>query len=89
MGVDISDGVGFLLVFLSCYYRLGSDVECMLARSSSEVVMVTPSEGCVVGWSGGGVGSAGIMPGVFDLVACWCVRGAKRICVGSVGVDYL
>ena len=86
MGVDISDGVGFLLVFLSCSYRLGGYVECMLARSPSEVGMVTPSEGCVIGWSGGGVGSAGIMPGVFYLVTRWCVHGAKRICVGSVGV---
>ena len=62
-------------------------MECMLARSSSKVGMVTPSEGCVIGWSGGGVGSAGIMPGMFDLVTRWCVRGAKHICVGSVGVD--
>ena len=87
MGVDISDGFGFLIVFLSCSYCLGGDVECMLARSSSEVGMVTPSEGCVIGWSGGGLGSAGIMPSVFDLVTRWCVRVAKRIGVGSVGVD--
>ena len=87
MGVDISDGVGFLLVFLSCSYCLGGDVECMLARSLSEVGMVTPSEGCVIGWSGGGVGSASILPGVFALVTRWCVRGAKIICVGYVGVD--
>ena len=79
MGVDISDGLGFLMVFLICYYRLGGDVECMLARSPSEVGMVTPSEVCVIGWSGGGVGSAGIMPGVFALIMCWCVCGAKRI----------
>ena len=87
MGVDISDGFGFLLVFLSCSYRLGGGVVCMLARSSSEVGMVTPSEVCVIGWSGGGVGYAVIIPGVFDLVTRWCVRGAKCICVGSVGVD--
>ena len=49
--------------------------------------MVTPSEGCVNGMVSGGVGSTGIIPGVFDLVTSWCVRGAKRICVGAVGVD--
>ena len=49
--------------------------------------MVTPSEGFFSGWYGGDVGSAGIMPGVFALVMCWCVRRAKCICVGYVGVD--
>ena len=87
MGVDIYDGVGLFLVFLSCSYRLGVDLDFMLARSPSEVGMVTPSEGCVIGWSGGGVGSASILPGVFALVTRWCVCGANQICVGDVGVD--
>ena len=28
-----------------------------------------------------------IIPGVFGIVTSWCVRGAKDICVGAVGVD--
>ena len=91
MGVNISDGVGFcifvLLVVLSRFDSLGGDMECVLVHSPSEVGMVTPSEGCVSGWSVGGFGSAGIMTGVFDLVMRWCVHGAKRICVDAVGVD--
>ena len=59
----------------------------MMARSPSEVSMVKISEGCVIGWSGGGVGYAGIVPGAFALVTRWYVRGAKRICVGAIGMD--
>ena len=59
----------------------------MLVRSPSEVSTVKPSESCVSGWSGGGVGSTGIMPGLFALVTRWYVHGAKCICVGAVGVD--
>ena len=40
----------------------------MLALSPSKVGTVTPSEGCVSVFPDGGVGSAGIMPGVFALV---------------------
>ena len=59
----------------------------MLALSPSKVGTVTPYEGCVSGWSVGGVGSAEIIPGVFSLVTCWCMRESKRICVGDVGMD--
>ena len=59
----------------------------MLARSPSEVSMVKISEGCVIGWSGVGVGYAGIVLGAFALVKRWYVRGAKRICVGAIGMD--
>ena len=59
----------------------------MLGHSPSEVGMVTPSKCCVNGMFYGGVGSTVIIPGVFSLVTCWCVRGAKLICVGDVGVD--
>ena len=51
----------------------------MLARSLSDVGMVTPSEGCVIVWSNGGVGSLGIIPGVFAHVIRWFARGDKRI----------
>ena len=68
----ISDYVGlcivFLLLVLSRFDRLCGGVECVLTHSPSEVGMVTPSEGCVSGCSGGGVGSTGMMPGVFALV---------------------
>ena len=91
MGSDTSDVVGFfiisLLVFLSRFGRLGGGVWCVLERSPSEVGMETPSEDCVSSWSDGGVGSAGIMPSLFALVTRWCVRGAKSIYVGAVGVD--
>ena len=60
---------------------------CVLGHSLSEVGMVTPSEGCVNGMFSEGVVSTGIIPGVFALVTRWCVRGAKRICVGVIGVD--
>ena len=86
VGGVISDGVGFLLMVLICFDRIGGGMVCTLAHSPSEVGMVTPSEGCVSGWSSGGVGFTGIMPGVFAIVANWCVRGAKFICVGDVGV---
>ena len=58
-----------------------------MRHSTSEVGMVTTSEGCVNGRFYGGVGSTGIIPVVFALVTRWCVRGDKRICVGAVGVD--
>ena len=51
----------------------------MVARSPSEVGMVTPSEDCFSVWSDGYVGPVVIMPVVFSLVKRWCVRGAKRI----------
>ena len=91
MGGVISDGVGFCSVFfiiiMSRFYRIGGSVECVLAHSPSEVSMVIPSEGCVNVWSVGGVGSIGIMPGMFSLVTFLRVRGAKRVCVETVGVD--
>ena len=51
----------------------------MLARSLSEVGMVTSCEGCVSVWSNGGISSVVIMSGVFACVKCLCVRGAKHI----------
>ena len=54
-------------------------MECMLARSPSEVSMVTTSECSVSVCYGGGVGSVGKTPGVFDCVTSWCVRGDIRI----------
>ena len=53
----------------------------MLARLPSEagMGMVTTSEGCVIVCSNIGVGSVGIMPGLFARVTLWCVRGAKSI----------
>ena len=91
VGGVISDGVGLCIIFflmvLSCFDSLGGGVEGVLAHSPSEVGMLTPSEGCVNGISAGGVGSTGIIPGVISLMTCWCVRGAKRIGVGSVGVN--
>ena len=56
-------------------------------HSPSEFGVVTPSEDYGNGISFGGFGSTGIIPGVFALVTRWCVRGDKRICVRSVGVD--
>ena len=49
--------------------------------------MVAPSEVCFNGMFYGDVVSAGIIPGVFALVTCRCVRGANHICVGALGVD--
>ena len=77
----------FLLLVLSCFDLLDGGVEWVLGQSPSEFGMVTPSEGCVNGMVSGGVVSTGIIPGVFALVTSWCVRGAKSICVGAVGVD--
>ena len=77
----------FLLLVLSRFDRIGGGMECVLGHSSSKVGMVTPSEGCVNGMFSGGVGSTGIVPGIFSLLKCWCVRGYKRFCVGAVVVD--
>ena len=49
--------------------------------------MVTPSEGFVVGMLFGGFVKTGFIPNVFALVMRWCVRGAKLVFVGAVGVD--
>ena len=77
----------FLLLVLSRFDRLGGGVECILGHSPSEVCMVTPYEVFVNGMFSVGVVSTGIIPSVFALVTRWCVRGAKRICVGAVDVD--
>ena len=62
-------------------------MECVLARANSEVGIVTLSE-CSVGVCfERGLGSVGIMPGVFARVTRWCVRGARRIWVGALGMD--
>ena len=91
MGGVLSDGVGFcvllLLMVLSRFDRLGSGMDCVMVRSPSEVGMVTPSEGCFNCMLFEGAGSTGVIPDMFALVTRWCVRGAKRICVGDVGVD--
>ena len=79
----------FLFLVLSHFYCIGGGVECFLGHPPSEVGMVTPSEDCVNGMFSVGVGSTSIMPGMFVIVTCWCVRGAKRICIGAVGVDYV
>ena len=76
-----------LLLVLSRFYCLGGGVECVLGHSPYEFGMVTPSERFPDGMLSGGVVSTGIIPGVFVLLMCWCVRGSKRICIGSVGVD--
>ena len=57
----------------------GDGAKCILARSPSEVSMVTPSECGVSVCSGGCVSSGEIMPDVFDCVTRWCVCGAIRI----------
>ena len=57
----------------------GDGAKCILARSPSEVSMVTPSELFLGTCSEGGVGDVGIMPGMFACVMHWCVRGAIRI----------
>ena len=82
-----SDGVGFCLaVVLNLSDSLGGDVECVLARSPSEVGMVTPS-GCFVRTcSEGSVGFVGIIPGAFACVMSWCVCSVVR---GAVGVEKL
>ena len=53
MGVEISDDVGFCIVFflvvLSHFDCISCGVKCELARTPSEVGMMTPSEGCVRG----------------------------------------
>ena len=91
VGGDNFYGIGFCIVFLTfvrnSFGQIVGGVQCLLACSPSEVGMVTPSEGCVSGWSDGGVGSTGMMPGVFAIVTRWCVHGTKRICVGAVCVD--
>ena len=51
----------------------------MLARSPYEVGMMTPYEVCVSVWYNVGVGSTGIVTGVFSLLMRLCVCGAKRI----------
>ena len=51
------------------------------------MLVYSPSEGCVNGMFSGGVGSTGIIPGVFALVTRRCVCGAKHICVCPVGGD--
>ena len=86
VGGDTSDGIGFcgvciicLTVVINCYDYLGGGVEYMLARSPSEVGMVTPSECCVGVCSKGGFGYVGIMSGMFTHVMRACVHGAIRI----------
>ena len=59
----------------------------MLARSPSEVGMWKLSEGCFSVWYDGSVDFIGIIPDMFARVTYWCVPGAKRICVGAVGMD--
>ena len=93
-GGETSDGVGFcgvfivfLTVVLNFFNPLGGGTECVLARSLSEVSMVTPSECCAGVCSKGGVGSVDILPGVFARMMRWCVSGSIRIWVGAVGVD--
>ena len=80
VGGDTYNGVGFGIVFLpvvlSRFDCLGGGV---LARLPYEVGMVKSSEGFVIVRSYGGIGSVGIIPGVFSLVTCWCVHGDKRI----------
>ena len=80
---DVGFCIVFLLLVISSFDCLGGGVECVLVHSPSEVGMVTPSVGCVNCMLFGGVGSTGIIPGVFDLVTCCCVRGDKCICVGD------
>ena len=77
----------FLLMVLSRFDRLGGGMECVMGYLPSEVGMVTPYEECVNGMLFRGVVSTDIIPGMFDLVTRWCVRGAKIICVGAVGFD--
>ena len=60
---------------------------CVLARSTSEVGIVTPYE-CFAGACSEGVfGVVVIVPGVFARLTCCYVRGAVRIWDGTVGVD--
>ena len=47
--VGVECHMDFVLLVLSRFYRLGGGIECVLGNSPSEVVMVTPSEGCVNG----------------------------------------
>ena len=85
--VGFEFSMDFVLLVLSPFDRLGGDVECLLGTTYYEVSMLTASEGCVNGMFSGGVFPTGIIPGLFALVVCWCVRVAKRICVAAVGVD--
>ena len=87
VGVEFCFCMAFLLLVLSRFDRIGGGMECVLGHSSSKVGMVTPSEGCVNGMLYIGVFPTGIIPGMFALVARWCVHGSKHICVGAVGVD--
>ena len=77
----------FFLLVLGRFARLGGGMEFVLGHSPSEVGMLTPSEGFFNGIFSGGVDCTGIIPGMFALVARWCVHGSKHICVGAVGVD--
>ena len=86
VGGDTSDGVGFcgvcivfLTVVLNPFDLIGGDIECVLARSPSEVGMVKHYEGCVSVWYNEGVVSVGIMPVIFARVTRCCLHGAKRI----------
>ena len=62
---------------------------CKLARSTSEVGMVTLFECFVGAYSEGDVVVVGIMPGVFAHVTRWCLSGAVCIWDGAVGVGYV
>ena len=77
----------FLLLFIGRFDHIGGGVECVLGHLPSEVGMVTPSEDFFNVMFSVGVGSNGIIPGVFAIVTHWCVHGAKRMCVGAVGFD--
>ena len=66
-------------VVLNRFDSQGGGMERVLVRSPSKVGMVTPSQLCIGVCSKGGVGSVGIMPGVFARVAHWCVSGTRRI----------
>ena len=85
--VGVESIMEFVLLFISCFDRLGVGVEYVLGYSPSEVGMVTPYDGFVNGMFSGGVVSTGIIPSVFSLVTHWCVCGDQSVCVGNVGVD--
>ena len=87
IGVEFS--MDFVLLVLSRFDHIGGGFECVLGNSLTEVGVVTPSEGCVNRVFSGGDASYGIIPGMFSLVTRWCVRGAKRICLGAGSVDYV
>ena len=79
--------IGWLEVVLDIFDRRGGGVVCVLARSTSEVGIVTPYE-CFAGACSEGVfGVVVIVPGVFARLTCCYVRGAVRIWDGTVGVD--